>query len=86
MSKRVVCTAEMMPNYIGHLLGTAQVCFTSDYPSRHPGTVNDRDVACLRQHAALLRWGNGELGPLTPFFVFFPAYLGFDNKGAIAEY
>lgn len=75
-----------MPNYIGHLLGTAQVAFSNDHPSRYAKTVDDDDVTCLREYATLLQWGSGEQGTLTPFFVFFPGYLGLEDGRQITQY
>ena len=84
--KPVKMVVEFYPNYAGHLLGVAEIGYNSNYADDYHVTVKAKDLEYLRKNKELLRWENGDEGPLTNVLISFPAYINIDSREELGEY
>lgn len=84
--KPIEAVLEFYPNYAGHLLGVAQIGYTSSYADHYKESVRAKDLKYLKDHADLLQWSDGDEGILSYFFLTFPGYVNPASKTHLAEY
>jgi hypothetical protein len=84
--KPVKMVVEFYPNYAGHLLGVAEIGYKSNYADDYHVTVKPTDLKYLTENKELLRWENGDEGPLTNVLISFPAYMNIDSREKLGEY
>lgn len=85
-NKPVEAVLEIYPNYVGHLLGVAQVKSSNAYSREFRKTVYRNDFRYLKKNADLLEWTDGDEGILSYFFITFPAYINLTSKEELNDY
>ena len=84
--KPINAVLEFYPNYVGHLLGVAQIGYNSSYAYKHKESIYPKDLQYLMEHSDLLQWSDGDEGVLSYFFLTFPGYVNPESKIQLAEY
>lgn len=84
--KPIKAVLEFYPNYVGHLLGVAQIGYHSSYGDKHKESILPEDLKYLKAHGDLLQWSDGDEGILSYFFLTFPGYVNPASKTQLAEY
>lgn len=86
-SKKVAAVVEEFPNYIFHLQTLGNIVPEDpEYLLLYQDSVPSEDRAYLHEQRKLLGWGEGNMGPLTEFFVFIPGYINLQSQSEINEY
>lgn len=85
--KPVIITTSFAPNYLWHLLATAEISYASDYSDRFRHTIDPADLEFLRHNKQYLAFGShGRTGPFTFLLVFLPSYLELETTKEFEEY
>ena len=85
--KEVIAIVEEVPNYIFHLLTLGKIVpEDNEYISLYGDSITIEDQTYLYEHRNLLAWGDGNIGPITHFFLFIPGYIGFQSQAKFNEY
>ena len=85
--KEVKVVVEESSNYIFHLQTLGEIVPEDiEYISLYKDSISKKDQIYLKEHRSLLAWGDGNVGPLTDFFIFKPGYINFQGQTEFNEY
>lgn len=84
--KPIQFTTRLGPNFLWHMLAAARIGYNSDYADRYEHTIEPSDLAHLKCHAELLRFGSGAGGDLAAFFSTFAGWLHLEAREDFSAY
>ncbi len=84
--KKVFCSNNVFPSYLGHMLGLSEICHDDEYTKKYSKYVADSDTAWLNHNRELFQWGNGLAGPLFGYCLLISGYVNPSDKIGIKKY
>ncbi|MBU8933551.1 MAG: hypothetical protein KOO62_06050 [candidate division Zixibacteria bacterium] len=84
--KPIIISTRFGPNFLWHMLASAQIGYESDYAAKYSQVVNPQDLAFLRYHGSLLWIGHGEPSTLASSFIYLPSWLKLGTRGDFQDY
>lgn len=84
--KKLFCSGNVFPSYVGHLLGLSEIFHDGEYSQKYSKFVSNSDIAWLNRNKELFKWGNGMAGPLFGYCLLISGYVNPSNEQRIREY